>query len=103
MVIALEKDDGSLFLFTSVSEAETEFEAIDVENGEYEFCDHTGQQFVAEITQPVRAFHAGSYRLQPHDTPDRKHVSRLIAQASCLARAAAEIQSIEDLRRKYVI
>jgi hypothetical protein len=101
MVIALEKDDGSLFLFSSISEAEAEFEAIDVENGEYEFCDDTGQQFVAEMIELVRAFRAGSYRLQPHGAPDREHVSRLIARATCLARGAAKIQSIDDLRRRY--
>jgi hypothetical protein len=102
MVIALEKDDGSLFLFDSIGEAEAEFEAIDVENSEYEFCDHTGQRFVAEITAPVRAFRAGSYRLQPIGTPDGQLVSRLVAQASCLARAVSGIQSIDDLRRTYV-
>jgi len=105
MVIVLEKDDGSCFLFASVTEAEAEaeFEAIDVENGEYEFCDHTGQRFVAEITAPVRAFRAGSYRLRPSGAPDREAVSRLVARASCLARGISEIQSIDDLRRTYVV
>jgi hypothetical protein len=101
MVIALEKDDGSLFLFASVSEAETEFEAIDVENGEYEFCDHTGQRLVAEITEPVGAFRAGKYRLRPSGAPDREAVSRLVARATCLVRGIPEVQTIDALRRTY--
>ena len=102
MVIVLEKDDGSLFLFDSISDAEAAFEAIDVENGEYEFCDDAGQRFVAEIVAPVRAFRAGSYRLHPSGSPDKELVSHLVARASCLVRAGAGIQSIDELRRTYM-
>src|SRR5271168_4520103 len=49
MIIALEKDNGSLFLFASIAEAEAEFEGIDVENEEYEYCDHTGQRLIGEF------------------------------------------------------
>jgi hypothetical protein len=101
MILALEKDDGSLFLFTSAAEAESEFEAIDVENVEYEFCDDSGQRFVAEIRAPVGAFRAGSYRLRPSGAPDREAVRRIIARASCLARGTPDIKSIADLRKTY--
>jgi hypothetical protein len=102
MIIALEKDDGSLFLFASIAEAEAEFEAIDVENDEYEYCDHTGQRLVAEITAPVRAFRAGSYRLRPSGPQERKLVHQLIARASNLTKGTPEIQSLDDLRKIYV-
>ena len=104
MIIALEKDDGSLFLFESVSEAEAEFEVIDVENGEYEFCDDTGQRFIWEIV-PVRGFWNGnrlSYRIRPSGSPDRVFLSGLVERASCLARSAGHIRTIDDFRKTQV-
>src|SRR5687768_8041949 len=99
MILALEKYDGSLFLFASAADAESYFEAVDVENGEYEFCDHTGQRLVGEIIAPVTAFRAGSFRLQSVGAPDRVIASDLVARATCLARGVDQIQSIDDLRR----
>jgi hypothetical protein len=101
MIFALEKDDGSLFVFESVTQAEAEFEAIDVENGEYEFCDHTGQRFIAELTAPARAFRAGSYRLRPSNSRDTELLSRLLARATCLVRSLGDFHTIDDLRRVY--
>ena len=99
MIIALEKDDGSLFVFASIAEAETEFELIDIENGEYEFCDHAGQRFVAEIAAPARAFQAGSYRLHPKGAPDKELVCQLVARASNLSKGTPDVRSLEDLRK----
>lgn len=99
MILALEKDDGSLFVFASITEAELEFEAIDVENDEYEFCDHTGQPFIAKITAPVTTFRAGSYRLQPSGAPDKKIFSRIVSRASCLARSLDHIRTLDDLKK----
>lgn len=101
MIFALEKDDGSLFLFPSLSEAESGFEAIDVENGEYEFYDDSGQQLVAEMTKPARAFRAGGYRLKPGGAADKGAIMRIVARAKCLVQGASEIRTLEDLRRVY--
>jgi hypothetical protein len=99
MVIALEKDDASLFLFASAAEAEVAFEAIDVEHGEYEFCDDAGQRFVGEMVSPVGKFRAGSYHLKPDGAPDRAVVASLLCHARSLERGCAGIESLEELRR----
>ena len=101
MIIALEKDDGSLFVLPTVAKAEAEFETIDVENGEYEFCDETGQRFVAEIVAPPSAFRGGSYRLRPSGTPDRDFIRQLVVRATNLSRSTPDIQSIDDLAKFY--
>ena len=100
MILALEKDDGSLHLFASVPEAESHFEAIDVENGEYEFCDDNGQRLVPEIVAAITAFQAGSYRLRPGGAPDGELVSSVVSRAHYLARACKGVQSLEDLKRR---
>lgn len=99
MIIALEKDDGSLFVLPTAAKAETEFETIDVENGEYEFCDDTGQRFLAEIVGSPTGFRGGSYRLRPSGTPDKEFFRQLVARATNLARSSPDIQSIGDLAK----
>jgi hypothetical protein len=101
MIIALEKDDGSLYVLPTVAKAEGWFETIDVENGEYEFCDESGQQFVAEIVAPPSAFRGGSYRLQPSGTPDRAFIRQLVARATNLAKSTPDIRSLDDLAKFY--
>lgn len=101
MVIALEKDDGSLFVLPTVANAEGWFETIDVENGEYEFCDETGQQFVAEIVAPPSVFGGGSFRLRPSGAPDREFIRQLVARATNLSRSTPDIRSLDDLAKFY--
>ena len=101
MIIALEKDDGSLFVLATVAKAEVEFETIDVENGEYEFCDHTGQRFTAEIVAPPSAFSGGRYRLRPSGAPDRQFIRQLVDRATNLARSTTDIQCKDDLANFY--
>ena len=48
MMLILEINGGLLHLFPSAAEVESYVEAIDIENGEYEFCDDSGQRFVGE-------------------------------------------------------
>lgn len=99
MIIALGKHDGSVHLFATVSEAEAHFEAIDVENGEYEFCDDSGQRFTPEIVVPVGIFRTGSYRLLPTGAAHGSVRSFMISRARYLARGTQEVQSLEDLKR----
>ena len=101
MIIALEKDDGSLFVLPTVAKAEVEFETIDIENGEYEFCDETGLRFVAEIVAPSSTFRGGRYRLQPSGTPDRDFIRQLVARATNLSRSTPDIRSLDDLAKFY--
>jgi len=83
-----------------VSEIESQLEAIDVENGEYEFCDDAGQRFVGEVVSPVMKFRAGSFRLRPDGTPDRAVVASFLSRARSLDRGFADIKSLEDLRKR---
>ena len=99
MIIALANDDGSLFLFASHSEAEREFEAIDVQNGEYEFLDQFGRRLLPELASPIKAFDPGSYRLVKCGSADREELSRMLSRAKSLARFTEEIPTIDDLRR----
>jgi hypothetical protein len=103
MILVLEKDDGSLFLFSSTEEAEShfDFEAIDVENGEYEFCDDRGQRFVGEIISPISMFRAGSFRLKPDGTPDTTIIKSLLSRARSLEHGFGEAKNLDDLRRLY--
>ncbi len=100
MILALEKDDASLHLFTCMSEAETHFEAVDVQNGEYEFCDERGQRLAPEIVNPVTTFGSGNYRLRPTGAPESALFSSLVSRARYLARCCAGIQSLEDLKKE---
>jgi hypothetical protein len=98
MILVLEIDDGSLFLYPSLAEAESHLEAIDVENGEYEFCDDTGQRFVGEIVVPVTTFQPGNFRLRPDGTPERAVIASIVARAHCLAKGCGEVKNLDDLR-----
>jgi hypothetical protein len=48
-----------------VDAAEGHFEAIDIENDEYEFCDDSGQRFAGELLASGRGF-----RIVQHGAPD---------------------------------
>ena len=98
MILALGKDDGSLHLFASLAEAESHFEAINIENCEYEFCDDTGQRFAPEIVAPITAFRAGSYRLRQTGTQDPALVSSFISRAHYLVRGCEGVQCLDDLK-----
>ncbi len=99
MMLVLETNGGLLHLFASAAEAELDLEAIDVQNGEYEFCDDTGQRFVAEVTAPVTTLRAGSFRLRPAGVPDRGVVASLLSRARCLERHCEGVMTLDDLRR----
>jgi hypothetical protein len=97
MILVLDKDK-SLYLFSSPSEAEAQLEAIDIENGDYCFCDDTGQKFVAEITSPVAAFRSGHFRLAPEGASDAELLTSFLARARSLERAYGELRTLDDLR-----
>jgi hypothetical protein len=99
MILVLETNGSLLYLFSSVGEAESHLEAIDIENHEYEFCDDTGQRFVAEMTAPVTALRAGSFRLRPDGLPDKAVVSSFLSQARSLARGCDGVKTLDELRR----
>src|SRR5688500_8954712 len=100
MILVLETNGGLLHLFSSVREAESHLETIDIEHGEYEFCDDSCQRFVAEIITPVSTFRAGSFRLRPDRAPDRAVLDSFLSRARSLARQCEGVRSLDDLRRR---
>jgi hypothetical protein len=101
MMLVLETNGSLLYLFSSGAEAESHLEAIDIENGEYEFCDDTGQRFVGEIIAPVTKFRAGGFRLKPDGVPDKAVVASFLFRARSLERACGDVKSLNDLRRAH--
>ena len=61
MVLAIDKH-AALYVFSSTQEAERELEAIDVQQGEFEFCDLAGQQFAVTYTIPPKVSGCGLIR-----------------------------------------
>ena len=101
MILVLETNGNLLHPFSSAEEAESRLEAIDIENGAYEFCDDTGRRFVTEIVTHVTRFHAGSFRLKPDAAPDKALVASFLFRARSLARACNGVGSLDDLRRAH--
>jgi len=48
MLLVLDKD-GCLYIFDSLDAAHGDLEAVDIANGEYEFCDESGRQYSGEL------------------------------------------------------
>lgn len=101
MILVLETNGCLLHLFSSVPEVESYLEAIDIENQEYEFCDHTGQRFVGEIVSPVTTFRAGRFRLVANAAPDPQLLSSFLARARRLDRGCDEFQTLDALRSSF--
>jgi len=102
MMLVLELNGGLLHLFSSAAEVESYVETIDVENGEYEFCDDSGQRFVGEIIQPAGLFRSGRVHLAPVGVPDQTLVASFVSRARTLERGCDGFQSLDDLRRTHV-
>src|SRR4051812_42518573 len=99
MILVLETNGGLLHLFSSAAEAEADLEAIDIENGEYEFCDDAGQRFIGQAVTPVTTFRAGIFRLRPDGAADRTIVASFLSRARSLERQCAGVTTLDDLRR----
>jgi hypothetical protein len=100
MMLVLEANGSLLHLFSSATEAESHLEATDIENGEYEFCDDTGQRYVGEVVAPVSSFQAGSFRLRADGAPDRAFVAAFLSRARSLERQCGGVMTLDDLRRR---
>lgn len=100
MILVFEHDDGSLHVFASESDVRSHLEAIDVENREYEFIDHSGQRFIGEIVSPVTAFSPGDFRLSPLGEADPRIVSSFLGRARILDGDRLGLHSFDDLLRK---
>ena len=89
---------GYLDIYASLADAEKQLETTDIENGEYEFCDQTGQRFEGQITAPITSFRSGSFRLIPKQEPDPALPLSFVARARKLGRSLKHIRNLEALK-----
>ena len=98
MMLVLETIDGGLIVFPSAASATGHCELIDVENGEYEFCDHEGQRYVHSITSRTSFFSPGGFTLVPEGTPDTQNALKLIDRARYLQGKRCNLSSMDELK-----
>ena len=105
MVLAIDKH-AALYVFSSTQEAERELEAIDVQQGKFEFCDLAGQQFAVSYTippkvsgcGPIRSIAIGAFKLTPEGDLDSTLPERFINRAGHIEHTSIPgITSIELL------
>jgi hypothetical protein len=87
MMIIL-RDDPVIEIFDSPEAPPSWIEWIDIENGEYQFCDDKGQRYVGAVTHPKgrfeRWFKEPTFALRPEGTPNLKNVLELVDKAEFL-------------------
>lgn len=96
MMIML-RDDQIIEIFRSADAPPNWIEEIDIENGEYRFCDERGQRFVGEISRPAGWFKAALYRLRPEGTVSLNNALELIDGAEGIE-PNDEFPDLESLR-----
>jgi hypothetical protein len=97
MILAIDRD-GVLYAFDTMEHVSKEVEAIDIENGEYEFVDDTGQRLMPKIVDPVTSIRKGTFRLVSSGEPDQLYLESFIDRAREIADTGAGISSIAQLR-----
>jgi hypothetical protein len=80
MMIIL-RDDPVIEIFASPDKPPNWIEAIDIENGEYAFCDEDGQRYTGIITQPAGWFRSAAFVLQPDGLPDMANAIAIVDRA----------------------
>jgi hypothetical protein len=98
MILAIDTH-GVLFLFDAEEQVLKALETVDIENHEYEFCDDTGQKFVAEITKPVTRFRGGAFKLVPVGHPDRSLPLAFANKARELGNTYPGVSDLDDLKK----
>ena len=78
------RDDQVIEIFESAPTLRDGIEVIDIENQEYQFCDHNGQRYVGMVTEKSGWFSSGNFELRPEGTPDIKNALRLLDSAIAL-------------------
>ncbi len=99
MILAIDMDKN-IHLFSSEEQVYKQIEAIDVENGEYEFCNEHGRRFFGEITTPVTTFKSGLFRLVAGEV-DATLLNVFISGARALSQGTSEISTLDELREYF--
>ena len=83
MIIML-RDDAVIEVFDSADNPPDWIEGIDIENGEYQFCDDRGQPYVGVITRPSGWHKQPEFLLRPQGAPELRNVLDLIERAETI-------------------
>lgn len=97
MMIML-RDDPVIVVFDSPDAPPSWIEWIDIENGEYRFCDDKGQRYIGVVTHPKGWFKQTTFSLRPEGTPILKNALDLIDGAELLE-PNAHFPDLDSLRQ----
>jgi hypothetical protein len=100
MILALDSAK-ILYIFSSEKDVYKELEAIDIANGEYQFCDEKGRRYSAHITRPVTFFRQGTFAITVQDHDPALPLA-FLDQARELGRGILGISTMSELRQ-YIV
>jgi hypothetical protein len=100
MLLVIDRDN-TVGIYDSVADAEGHPETIDVELGEYEFCDETGQPYVGEVLQTVEKFRDGRFRIVARGPRDPALPKAFLSRAvECHSRLPG-LKTLHDARAYF--
>ena len=108
MILALDKH-AALYVFSSTEEAQSQLEAIDVQQDAFDFCDDCGQRFSPALTRqpkeerlsPFGVVDIGAFRLVAEGDIESGLPETFIERAAHIEHTSfPAVTSIEDLRNE---
>jgi hypothetical protein len=100
MLLVIDRDN-CLSIYGSLPDAAAHLETIDVEDGEYQFCDEHGQPYVGEVLKPVEKFSGGEFRIVPYGAPDARLPAAFVARASHYDSGVLGLKTLADARARF--
>ena len=100
MLLVIDRDN-TVDIYNSVADAESHLETIDIEGGEYEFCDETGQPYVGDVLEPVTAFGSGEFHIIPCGTRDPDLPASFLSRATDYHSTLPGLKTLEDARARF--
>src|SRR6516225_1461194 len=93
------RDDGIIETQESHAAPPDWVEWIDVENGEYEFCDDTGQRYCGALLQSIGFFRREKVGLVPDGEAHRDHILSLVDRAKGVDSKRSKFPDLDSIRR----
>jgi len=90
------RDDRVLETFDSPQAPPSWIEAVDVENGEYEFCSDLGQRYIGTIHRAKGMFDHDTFELIPDGVASEENLEKILNQAVSIEDAT--FKCLEDLK-----
>jgi hypothetical protein len=100
MLLVIDRDN-TVGIYDSVADAESHLETIDIEGGEYEFCDETGQPYFGNVIEPVGKFRSGEFRIVPRGTPDPSLPAAFLSRAIDYRSRLPGLKTLEEARAHF--